>query len=438
MPGSVPLSPATVDEVAPPPVVAGPAHLLRVSLLMAGSCLPILGAVLIAPVLPKMQDHFASVPGAKALVPLALTVPALALALLAPFAGVIVDRLGRKRLLIVATVLYALFGTAPLYLDSLGAIIAGRALVGVAEAAIMTCCTTLIGDYYSGRQRVKYLALQTMCASASATVFFAVGGAVGSAGWKAPFWIYAVSLVLAPLMASALPNPTTRAATHTTTGTDTSTDATSTTDIPADTSAVRARRAFPWRQMAGICALTFFGAMVFYTVPVEMAYLLDDLGVESTGVIGLATAVASAATAGGAITFARLKRSPDPMLPAVLAVCAVGFGVMFLANSVPLLVVGAVVNCVGTGMLLPALLTSAMSRLAFEDRGRGTGLWMAAFFGGEFVCPLVLLAVEAGVGSLAGAVGVLGLATALVAGGVAVARRRVGVADPRPLPEQLA
>ncbi|MEI5519595.1 MFS transporter [Streptomyces brasiliscabiei] len=432
MPGSAPLSPATVDEVAPPPVVAvsGPAHLLRVTLLMAGSCLPILGAVLIAPVLPKMQDHFASVPGAKALVPLALTVPALALALLAPFAGVIVDRLGRKRLLIVATVLYALFGTAPLYLDSLGAIIASRALVGVAEAAIMTCCTTLIGDYYSGRQRVKYLALQTMCASASATVFFAVGGAVGSVGWKAPFWIYAVSLVLAPLMASALPNPTTRAATDTV-------DVTSAGDT-TDTAAVRARRAFPWRQMAGICALTFFGAMVFYTVPVEMAYLLDDLGVESTGVIGLATAVASAATVGGAITFARLKRSPDPMLPAVLAVCAVGFGVMFLADSVPLLVVGAVVNCVGTGMLLPALLTSAMSRLAFEDRGRGTGLWTAAFFGGAFVCPLVLLAVEAGVGSLAGAVGVLGLATALVAGGLAVARRRVGAADPRPLPEHLA
>jgi 2-keto-4-pentenoate hydratase/2-oxohepta-3-ene-1,7-dioic acid hydratase in catechol pathway len=42
--------------------MSGPAHLLRVTLLMAGSCLPILGAVLIAPVLPKMQDHFASVP----------------------------------------------------------------------------------------------------------------------------------------------------------------------------------------------------------------------------------------------------------------------------------------------------------------------------------------------------------------------------------------
>ncbi|MGQ4434855.1 MULTISPECIES: MFS transporter [unclassified Streptomyces] len=406
MPASLPSpSPTAVDDTPSSVAVSGPAHLLRVSLLMAGSCLPILGAVLIAPVLPRMQDHFASVPGAKALVPLALTVPALALALLAPFAGLIVDRLGRKRLLITATLLYAVFGTAPLWLDSLGAIIVSRALVGVAEAAIMTCCTTLIGDYYSGHRRVKYLALQTMCASASATVFFVLGGAAGSAGWRVPFWVYAVSLVLAPLMATVLSDPAPLRGS-------------------VETSPGAGRSSFPWRQLTGICALTFFGAMVFYTVPVEMAYLLDDLGVANSAAIGLATATASAATVGGAIAFARLKRAPDPMLPGVLVVCAVGFGVMCLAGSAPLLVVGAVVNCVGTGMLLPALLTSAMSRLAFEDRGRGTGLWMAAFFGGEFVCPLVVLAGESAVGSLSGAVGVLGVGTAAVALGLRVPRGR--------------
>ncbi|MGW2725483.1 MFS transporter [Streptomyces sp. NPDC001492] len=422
MPGSVPPPSATAVDDAPssPVAVSGPAHLLRVSVLMAGSCLPILGAVLIAPVLPKMQDHFGSVPGAKALVPLALTVPALSLALLAPFAGVIVDRLGRRRLLIVATLLYALFGTAPLWLDSLGAIIASRALVGVTEAAIMTCCTTLIGDYYSGQRRVKYLALQTMCASASATVFFVLGGAAGSAGWRVPFGVYAVSLALAPLMVTALPDLAARPAA---------------VEAPA---AARARRPFPWRELRGVCALTFFGAMVFYTVPVEMSYLLDGLGTKDSGVIGLATAIASAATVGGAIAFARLERSPDAMLPAVLGICAVGFGVMFLAGNAPLLVAGAVINCVGTGMLLPALLTSAMSRLAYEDRGRGTGLWTAAFFAGEFVCPLVLLAGESAVGSLAGAVGVLGLAAALVAAGLLAARRRSPADDSRPLPGQLA
>ncbi|MFC9492385.1 MFS transporter, partial [Streptomyces hydrogenans] len=176
-------------------------------MLMAGSCLPVLGAVLLAPVLPRMQDHFADVPGSAALVPVVLTVPALSLALLAPFAGMIVDRLGRKRLLILATVLYALFGTAPLWLDSLPAILVSRVLVGVAEAAIMTACTTLIGDYYSGELRDRYLALQTMCASASATLFFVLGGVLGAADWRAPFWLYAVGLLLAPVMARVLPAP---------------------------------------------------------------------------------------------------------------------------------------------------------------------------------------------------------------------------------------
>jgi hypothetical protein len=80
--------------------VSGTGHRLRLTLLMAGACLPILGAVLIAPVLPMMHDHFAHVPGVDALVPMALTVPALSLALLAPFAGVVVDRLAPNPVLL--------------------------------------------------------------------------------------------------------------------------------------------------------------------------------------------------------------------------------------------------------------------------------------------------------------------------------------------------
>src|SRR3954468_23509851 len=87
---------------------AGPAQL---ALLLAGSCLAVLGAVLIAPVLPKMQDHFAGVAGAGVLVPSVLTVPALLVALTAPFAGLVIDAIDRKRLLIVALLVYAVAGT---------------------------------------------------------------------------------------------------------------------------------------------------------------------------------------------------------------------------------------------------------------------------------------------------------------------------------------
>ncbi|MDH6546135.1 MFS transporter [Streptomyces sp. SAI-041] len=414
-----PSPPSKADADAPAEqIVSGPGHRLRLTLLMAGACLPILGAVLIAPVLPQMQDHFADVRGVDVLVPMALTVPALSLALLAPFAGVLVDRLGRKRLLVVSTVLYAILGTAPLWLDSLVAIVASRALVGVTEAAIMTCCTTLLGDYYSGRQRDRYLAMQTMCAAISATAFFALGGAAGSAGWRMPFWAYAVSLLLAPAMAAFLPRPRPGGL--------------SAEPSPAP-SASTTERPFPWRPLAGTCALTVFGAVLFYTLQVELAFLLDDMGVSNSGVIGLATAVTSAAIVVGSATFAKNGRSPQAWLPAAFGLCTLGFTVVWLAPNPVLLTLGAVITCLGGGLMLPSLLTLAMSKLDFADRGRGTGLWTGSFFLGQFLCPLVALALTSAVGTLANAMGVLALAAAAATAALALAARRRTAAVPEPV-----
>ncbi|UUU20276.1 MFS transporter [Streptomyces sp. DSM 40750] len=399
----------TAAEGAPPEEnVSGPGHRLRLTLLMAGSCLPVLGAVLIAPVLPQMHDHFANVPGVDALVPMALTIPALSLALLAPFAGVIVDKLGRKRLLVIATVLYAILGTAPLWLDSLGAIVASRALVGVVEAAIMTCCTTLICDYYSGKQRDRYLALQTMCAAISATAFLLLGGAAGSAGWRTPFWAYAVALLLAPVMAAFLPKP--RPADP--------------TDAPSPTTSETVKRRFPWRSLAGMCALTVFGAVLFYTVQVELSFLLDDMGVTDPGMIGLATAICNAAVVIGAVVFTKSGRAPQSWMPTVFGLCALGLAVIWLAPNPVVLTIGGVINLFGGGIMLPSLLTLAMSKLEYADRGRGTGLWTGAFFMGQFICPLVVLALTSAVGGLANAMGFLAVVAAAGAAGLALSARR--------------
>jgi MFS family permease len=155
----MPEEPAMSDQTADPPpavatrdtdeVLADPRTgrrpgLLQVAVLMFSSCLPILGAVLLAPVLPMMQAAFADVSGSAALVPLVLTAPALVIGLLAPVAGRIVDAFGRKNLLVGALLAYTFVGTAPLYLESLPMILLSRIGVGLTEAAIRTCCTTLI------------------------------------------------------------------------------------------------------------------------------------------------------------------------------------------------------------------------------------------------------------------------------------------------------
>jgi MFS family permease len=380
--------PATTESAAPERAAGLP----QLVLLLAASCLSVLGAVLIAPVLPQMAHEFADTPGVAILVPIVLTVPALVIGLTAPFAGFVADKIDRKRVLLVALVAYSIVGTAPLYLDSLHAIIGSRVLLGICEAAIMTCCTTLIGDYWSGARRAKYLGLQTLAASISATVFLAVGGVLGASGWRTPFWLYVVAVLLVIPMARLLWQPARPGA------------------------ARRHLEPLPWRQLAAPCLVSLFGGIVFYALIVQLSFVLAGVGLTTTAAIGGISAVMSLATAIGAGLFGRLSRfTPRMLLPIEFGLSAVGLVAVFATASVPLITIGAVLTGFGTGMLLPTLLTWAVNRLHFEQRGRGTGLWTGTLFVGQFLSPIALAAIGAGIGGLQPALGVLGVLAAVMA-----------------------
>ena len=389
-------SPAVAAGVESAPERA--AGLPQLVLLLAASCLSVLGAVLIAPVLPQMAQEFAAIPGVAVLVPIVLTVPALLIGLTAPFAGFVADKIDRKRVLLIALVTYSIVGTAPLYLDSLHAIIGSRVLLGICEAAIMTCCTTLIGDYWSGARRAKYLGMQTLVASVSATAFLAVGGVLGASGWRTPFWMYVVAVLLVIPMARLLWQPNRPSA------------------APDRSALHRHLEPLPWRQLAAPCLVSLFGGVVFYALIVQLPFVLTGVGVTATATIGGISALMSLATAIGAGLFGVLSRNtPRVLLPVEFGLAAVGLVVIFVSASVPLITVGAVVTGFGTGLLLPTLLTWAVNRLRFEQRGRGTGLWTGTLFVGQFLSPIALAAIGAGIGGLQPALGVLGVLAAVMA-----------------------
>jgi MFS family permease len=388
-------TPATVNEAVINPKTGKPAGPFQGILLLIGSCLPILGAVLLAPILPTLSTVFKDSPGSAALVPLILTIPALFIAILSPFAGVIADKVGRKRILIIALFFYAVVGTAPLYLTSLGAIVASRALVGVAEAFIMTCCTTLIADYFAGNRRNKYLGLQALVTALAATVFFAVGGAVGAFGWRTPFWLYVASLIVAVLMIAAI--------------------------WPTQTSSTGAEKRIeklppvPWGKLMLPTIVAIFGGITFYTLIVELPYVLAGEGISSTATIGACAAIASLATAGGAFTFRFVaKRGVRQLLPFAFGLAGLGMLVVWLSPAVPLTVVGAVIASFGTGVLLPTMITWSIARLDYAQRGRGTGLFTGAVFLGEFATPLVVLALTGAAGTLVLAIGIIGIASIVI------------------------
>ena len=348
-------------------------------LLLLGSCLPVLGAVLLAPVLPRMQAHFADVPGSAVLVPVVLTLPALMIALLAPFAGVIADRLGRKPLLLASMLLDVLCGVLPLWLDSLPAIVLSRAGIGLAEAGIMTCCTTLMGDYYSGAKRERLFALQMVATSLSAAVFIALGGFLGQDDWRTPFALYAVGLIFLPLMAWKLWEPQARPQPEL-----------PTQPMPAGT--------FPWRALAPLYGLSLLAGLSLFIVPVQAGYLLNLLHVDAPEQIGMTMGANQLGVLIGALSF-RLFRGMRGQYMLLIAYVLAGIGGLLMAGALThvQVVVAVTINGLGIGLMLPTLITWIMAQVNFHQRGRAAGCFTAAIFAGEFISPLVVLGMTGGV-----------------------------------------
>jgi MFS family permease len=355
------------------------AGLAQSLLLLLGSCLPVLGAVLLAPVLPRMQAHFAEVDGSAVLVPIVLTLPALMIALLAPFAGLIADRLGRKPLLLVSMGLYVLCGVLPLWLDTLQAIVISRAGIGLAEAGIMTCCTTLMGDYYSGARRERLFALQMVATSLSAAVFIAVGGFLGQNDWRTPFALYAVGLIFLPLMAWKLWEPHAR--------------------IQAGSPTPAACQGkFPWRALTPMYALALLAGLSLFIVPVQAGYLLNLLHVDAPQQIGMTMGANQLGVLVGALSF-RLFSGMRSQYLLLIAFLLAGVGGLLMSDAVShvQVVVAVTINGLGIGLMLPTLITWIMAQVSFHQRGRAAGCFTAAIFAGEFISPLVVLGMAGGV-----------------------------------------
>lgn len=368
-------------------------------ILMLTAVMPTMAIIALVPVLPLLLREFADVPGAAVLVPMALTIPALCVALFSPLAGWLSDKVGRKRLLIAALVGYAGFGLLPLLLEDLHTILAARVALGVTEAIIMTVATALVGDYFTGERRERWVSIQIATASVSAIVLIAAGGALGEAlGSRGPFWLYLLALPVALAAAMILFEP-------------------------AKTVATAPAAAGKAQGIAMLVAITFGIGMLFYTLIVQLGPVIEATGVTSPATIGLAGAAANLGVMAGSMLFGRLKGwSGETLLSVGLPLVALGYVGIALSESFALTAACAVVISIGNGLMLPTMLAWVLRRLPPETRGRGTGVWTGSFFLAQFVAPIVAVALSGVLGGLSG-VFLFYAAAAAIGAGVALLRR---------------
>lgn len=366
-------------------------------ILLLASVMPIMAINSLIAVLPLLLAEFGATAGSEFLVPVALTIPALCVALFSPLAGWLSDRTGRKRLLVGALIAYAVVGFLPYVLTDLKHIIAARFVLGITEAAIMTVATTLIGDYFQGEMREKWIAMQVGFGSIAAIILVAAGGFLGEAfGSRGPFLLYIVALPIAVAAAVILFEPREEAP-----------------EIDA------ADANFPLGSIMPLILITFAVGLLFYSIIVQLGQILQLGGPASPAMIGIAGAGANIGMVLGSFFYRRLnERTGPPLLAAGLLICAVGYAGIALAPSFLVIAGAAIVTCIGCGILLPNMLAWTMRLIPPEKRGRGTGLWTGAFFFAQFTAPLITTAMAKQIGSMPA---VLAIYAALALGGALVA-----------------
>ena len=352
-------------------------------ILILAAVMPAMAIISLVPVMPLLSQEFSSVSNSEALVPIALTIPALCVAIFSPIAGLLSDRIGRKMLLLFGLLGYAAVGIIPFFLTNLFQIIGSRFVLGIFEAVIMTVSTALIGDYFKGDVREKWIGIQIGAVSVSAIILIALGGALGEfLGSRGPFLLYLIALPIALLVFLKLFEP--RAIEKTS----------------------ASGKNLPWKTLLPLLIITLAVGVFFYTVIVSLGDILLLVEEVSPAQIGLIGAAVNLGVMIAASSFIKLKgNSSGPKLLAIgFALFSIGYVGMGVSSSIAGSVTAAIITSLGAGFLLPCMLAWVMSILEAGDRGKGTGLWTGMFFLGQFVAPLVVVALS---GPLAGLSNVL-------------------------------
>jgi ACDE family multidrug resistance protein len=164
----------------------------------------LVGVSSIAPALPAVARRFGITAAQAGWLVSVFTIPGV---LLTPVMGLAGDRLGRKRVLIPSLVLFAVAGGACTLVHAFSYLLLLRFLQGVGAAAIGALNLALIGDLYSGHERVVAFGYNTAVISTAAAGYPLIGGALVLFGWQYPFVLALLGLPVALLVVTVLDNP---------------------------------------------------------------------------------------------------------------------------------------------------------------------------------------------------------------------------------------
>jgi len=379
---------------------------VKSAVIIAGPSLVTLIPMLAAPAMPLMAARFAMGGDGTMFAQLVMTVPAVALILAAPIAGILAEKLGRRTIMLCGLGMFTLAGATALVVDHPLVLIASRLLLGAAGGVILTGSLALAGDYPAGGPRERLLGFIVAGSSVMAVLALLGGGwMVTQWGWRMPFSLYLLGLPVLLIAAFSLDRhihapPVTR-------------------NLPSPLSSL-----WPIYLLASMLTVGMFMPSIQGPFLLTL-YGIDNAGIQSTIIAACSLVAALSAASYGVI--GRYLNSPGVLLMTSVCFGAGALGMSIARDAMTIGAASAVMG-VGAGLVEATCATIIMSRTPVAMRSRAVGLLLSAIFFGQFLNPWVVGPLRAlfGIDGAFKAIGLLFflLSLAIAAGKIVPGRMR--------------
>lgn len=342
----------TINKMLKPTIIS-----ISMATVMAGAAIsPALG--LIAKAFPD---------AAPTTIKLILTAPSIMIVPFSFLSSYLTSKLTKRTIIMIGLSIYLIGGIGPQFVPTIELLLALRLILGAGVGLLMPLSMSLINDYFAGKERTKMMGYNSAFSNFGGIVTMLLAGWLATFGWRVPFNVYFLGLVIFILIFFFLPKGEVQK------------------PLQHEPKSNLPLTVYGY-------ALAMGGIMLaYYSIATNIALYLEQ---NHLGGATLAGTVVSFTTVGGMITSLLLVHIELTLKKFVIPVMLFGMGSAFLiltfTNSVPLVIMSVCLIGFGQGSLFPIIILKALDRVELHQSDRAVAVTSSFTFLGQFLSPVVL------------------------------------------------
>lgn len=331
--------------------------------IFALSLLTIMSTDTVAPLVKQISTSFPNID--LTIVKQTITLPSLLIIFFGLIAGQLVRIIPKKTVLVIGLLLYSIGGIAAGWSQNFSVHLVLRAMLGAGTGLISPVITSLIADYYQGKERADLVGYSFAVSHFTAVITPPLAAYIGMQNWRTAFLIYLIAPLVLVFAMLALPRVS---------------------HFPQEEKQIKREPIPPLVFAYSAAALVMM--VFFFIILTDLPYLIEikpDIS-HFVSAFGLSISTLGSTLAGLAFSsiFRYLKKWTIPL---GLLLCGVGFWVAAYSLS-GVLVMGGLL-CVGTGigLLIALIMLETANSVGENDSTAAIALVNSAFSVGIFLSP---------------------------------------------------